>query len=173
MSQVPLSHTTFSDDGASEDLLRQEELIEMAREGVDPEVIAEELGLSVPSVYRIMAEHNVVAEKRKELNKQIVELYQAGRHVNDICKELGCSVSKIYMTLHAQNIQLRRGRADTMRGDEETIIRMYVDEGATLTAIRRATGGRAISYIYDVLDRNNIPRRSKAGPWHVVQDETQ
>lgn len=148
--------------------LQKLELLEMARAGVKPRVIAKELEVSVPTVYGLMRVHGVLATLAEERNAGVLEDYKDGMKVFDILKKYGIAQYTLYKILSDAEVPLRRD-SSRPRKDEATIVELYKGK-STLTQIRKVTG-RSVAYIYDVLDRHDVPRRSVSGEWTVVSEE--
>jgi hypothetical protein len=142
--------------------LKTDELLTMVREGVPIAIAIQELQISAPEAYRILAQHDMLQKLRDERDQSLIKAYKAGTPVYTICGTHSISMFTLYRVLHKHEIPLRRSRDNEPANpnEEELLIVTLYQDNATLSSIRKRTK-RSISYIYDVLDRNEIPRRRR------------
>lgn len=149
-------------------LLQEKELLEMAMAGVAPTDIANEVGVSIPTVYAVMRKHGILEQLKAKRDQKVIEAYQDGQRIVAITEAFQVSQFQLYRILERHGIKMRRGSPNTRRDDEDQICELYKGK-TTLSQIRRITG-RSIGYIYDVLDRNNIPRRAETDVWEAAEE---
>ncbi len=94
-------------------------VVQMYLEGRSVKEIAEELGISMSTIYRLLAKKGVTLRRRKynargrltqeELEK-IRRMYLEGRSIYSIAKELGRPTSTIYYALKRMGLLGQRGQ---------------------------------------------------------------
>lgn len=135
---------------------RKEEAIQAVLQGVDPEVMANELGVSTSTIYRWLEEGGHKAQARKIRHREIAEMYNnTDMTVRELCDHFGISTTALYNAVHVTKTPLRKESVDD--DDEQTIISMY-QAGTKVREIKQVTG-RCYETIYSVLEENNIRTR--------------
>lgn len=147
--------------------LLREELLEMARAGVQPSVIAEELQIAVSTVYKIMKQYDVITERKEARDNAIVSMYLDDASVFEIMNELDISSYTLYKVLQKEGVELRRSQKTNE--DYPAIIELY-EAGVPVHDICRQAN-RSTTYIYKVLDECGVPRRQAGSHWEVVDRE--
>lgn len=153
--------------------ITEEELVQMATEGVDPETIAAELQLSLPSVYRIMGKHGILAQRRAERNAAIIEDYKRNEITTmEILDKYGISNFTLYYILRQNNVPRRETQPNPQReATVAKVIQLYTETDMTVAEIEREVG-KSSTFIYRVLAQHNVPRRTRTHRWVVVPSDT-
>ena len=120
--------------GGEEEEANPEELlarrvVEMYIEGRSIKSIAEELGISMSTIYRLLAKKGVTLRRRKyhargrlkeeELEK-IKKMYMEGKTIYMIAKELGRPPSTIYYALKRMGLLGKREESKEKEGEEKS-----------------------------------------------------
>ena len=131
----------------------------MAENGISIPDIANELNVSVPTVYGWI-QTDALAEQRRERNVMIVGAYGDGWSIAKLCSTFNVSQGTVYNVLHSSDTPLRRPRSNKFNGDR--IVKMYLD-GVKVSAIVTAVEC-SLTSIYRILDQRDIPRRRAPSP---------
>jgi len=126
----------------------------MAENGIPIPDIANELNVSVPTVYGWI-QTDALAEQRQERNVMIVAAYGDGWPIAKLCSTFNVSQGTVYNVLHSSDTPLRRPRSNKTNGDR--IVKMYLDGVKVCVIVHQA--GCSLTTIYRILDQRDIPRR--------------
>jgi hypothetical protein len=137
----------------------REEILKMAREGVSVQGIMSEVEISLPTIYKILAEGGVVPtsdspQKHTPDWSLVLDAYFKGDKLYDIQERFKVHPAAVYAELRKRGIE-KRGRAI---GDIDLAITMYKD-GAKLNDLIAATGV-STPKLYMELRLRKVARRS-------------
>jgi DNA-binding NarL/FixJ family response regulator len=95
------SHGVIHKEHSAEFKAKVETILELRKQGLTNEKIAEKLGLSFRQVYYIVVKGKIGNRPRKTLpTEKIIQAFEAGQKVKEIAENLGFSRDTIRLTLH-------------------------------------------------------------------------
>lgn len=135
----------------------KDEAILMALGGMPIDSIVEELQVSSSTVYSWLLSGNISEQLRQHRDRNIVAMYQEGQPLHTICQQAQVSMGTVYSTLHKHGVEMRRTVVEHSDDIDKLIVAAYM-AGETLARVRMMSK-RSLTYIYKVLDTENVSRR--------------
>lgn len=143
------------------------EVVEMNRAGMSAREISQEVGVHVQTVYNVLKEFGVEAERRSLINRMdpeevdvLFDAYERGAPVRDLLQEHGLSQNQFYALLRLHNVSPRTTSREAVEARElqrEHTLKLYL-EGVPLWKIRKETGASS-SLVNQWVHEKGLPLR--------------